>query len=174
MDRTDFQAVLIPDGLRGGNWLDACSPFVSPILVDAAVRKGLILTTCDLDPREKAVQKLDLTHHKPDLGRFDVVTSFDTLEHIGKYKLALDSLFLYTTLGGVCIIGVPSLWDESDGDHLKIDPETHPHRHEWYFNPKRFERELIGTGFKITARWLPDNLDLHQVCCVWALTRLVS
>lgn len=170
MDRTQFQAMTVPPG--GGRWLDACAPFVHPYLSKAAETFKYSLTTVDLEPREPEVLKTDLRIVDESLGEFDLVTSFDTLEHIDDYAAALWSLYRYCRRGGAVVVGVPSLWDAEAIDHAKIDPSNHPHRHEWYFSPVQLGREIESIGLRIIDRWLPNDLKFHQVCCVWFAEKL--
>lgn len=157
MDRVQFLAATLP---AGDAWLDACTPFVDPVLA----RLGRRLTTVDLEPREPGVKRTDLRIHDPSLGTFDVVTSTDTLEHIDDYAAAIRNLRAYCK--GACVIGIPSLWSDAE-EHSRLDPATHPHKHEWYFAPKKLERELIAAGFRVSSRYLANDLDIHQVCCFW-------
>ena len=159
MDRIDIAARMLPFGPEGSRVLDACTPLLDPVLVKEATARGWEYVACDIAPRKVKITKVDLIDRRTleGLGKFYVVLSTDTLEHIQDWKLALANIISLTT--DWLILAVPvGVVTEHDNDLNKwynreaspITPQSDPAQwkigHLWNLGPSEVMSEIERNG----------------------------
>jgi len=84
--------------------------------------------------------------HMPDIGKFDVVTSFETIEHLSRPELFLEGIGKRLSTGGRLIISTPI----RRGGTLRTTPGNPFHVREW--NEEEFD-SLLSCHFGIRSRY---------------------
>ena len=162
INRIELACSLVPpfNEKRGkGRWLDASSGRISEVQIKTAKEKNYDLTVIGtVTNKDEKVQYSDLRIYDKDLGKFDIITSTDTLEHIDDYMMALKNLKRYSN--GYIIFSTPITFDRDD--HVKLIPSKRNHNHEWLFSYKKLEKE-IEELFEIRWRCLSPNPDKSPI-----------
>jgi SAM-dependent methyltransferase len=94
---------------------------------------------------------------------FDVVVSFDTLEHVEKPKEFLSSIFNCLSENGVLVIGLPNFDDFTK----KLVPDYRKFfyhlSHLWFFRRDVLEGLLVEIGFKILDATSVHKYDINNL-----------
>jgi len=168
LNRSDWIGSLVPhwDGEKPARWLDACSKQVNPVYAPIAKQKGYKYVQCDIRPEGEGVRALDLRVFDETLGKFEIVTCSDTLEHVDDYRAALANLRRYCV--GRCYLHVPLQAMTPDeflvrweNPHQKIDPTQNQHFHEWNFGAHALMLDAVAAGFGVRGCYvgMGDNIQ---------------
>jgi len=101
--------------------------------------------------------------------KYDVITCFETIEHINGYRQALKCLFVALRPGGVLLISSPNRLITSRNARTLSDQPTNKF-HTQEFTPSELTKELKQAGFEVKGsifgqrqRWLYGNRFIQAI-----------
>jgi len=164
-ERYRLAASLVPDGasvldaacgVGYGSWMLAELARPREVLgVDIAVDAVIYAQEHYFHPRA-AFECADVLSCRFDDGRFDVIVSFETLEHIAEDRAFLALLQRALAPGGTLIISTPN------EDVLHFDPNYYAY-HVRHYRSAEFVELLRAGGFAMTAAYTQPNVQLGEV-----------
>lgn len=114
-----------------------------------------------------AVDTLSITSHSPASSKFDVITMWDTIEHLDRPDLALQNIRRLLRPGGVLAFSTGdynSLLRRATGRRWRLfaDPT-----HNFFFTEEALRRMLMESGYEVVSvdrrgKWVSLSLILHQ------------
>lgn len=123
---------------------------LTPHLAETCRRRGLTV-------HETPVEKADLPPES-----FDVIASFETIEHIFDPRGFIEGCARLLKPGGVLVLSCPN-FHGFDIMALGTDSNSIDHEHLNYFNPRSFRRLLESCGFDVLSVETPGELDADIV-----------
>lgn len=123
----------------------------TPDLAESCRRKGIEII-------ELPLEKIEF----PDNALFDVVVSFEVIEHLFSPREFFSHIFRLLKPGGIVILSCPN------GRGFEVETlgplsDTIDHEHLNYFNPNSISMLLDSCGFKVLEVFTPGVLDAELV-----------
>jgi len=115
--------------------------------------------------RKKGIETIELPIEKIEFSKnilFDVIVSFEVIEHLFSPKNFLQHIFHLLKPGGIVILSCPN-GKGFDIQVLREISDTIDHEHLNYFNPFSISTLLNSCGFKILEISTPGKLDAELV-----------
>lgn len=162
---------LINRYVAGGTLLDVGGAI--GIFVDALVRAHAPFKVSIVDLNEDAVEKLRARHPNIDVhhgdvfdhrGAYDLVTLWDTIEHLRDINRVASHLFSLLKPGGYLFISTPNIDSFEHWVGQDRHPQVEPLPHLNYFSPKTLQLLLNRHGFAVLDLLTPNgSFDIAYV-----------
>lgn len=123
----------------------------TPALAQTARNKGIEVI-------EDVIENIELSEHL----KFDVLTNFEVIEHLGDPLGFLEKSAKLLVDGGIIMISCPN-GEGFDFSILGKECNSVDHEHLNYFNPTSIETLLKRAGFEVLEVTTPGELDVDLV-----------
>jgi len=152
---------LIEVGAAQGYFLDELQvirPFERTVAVEATSSLADTLRGKGYEVVEDLVENIGVDFHS----KFDVLVSFEVIEHLFSPKDFLEQCSILLRSDGLLFLTCPN---GQGFDNLLLGPEsaTFDHEHLNYFNPNSIKTLVEGAGFDILSIKTPGKLDVDIV-----------
>ena len=130
--------------------------------VEPSHELAIVCRETGIDTVETTIEKFSRNTSE----KFDVVVSFEVIEHLFDPLAMLTSIYDILSPNGLVIFSCPNGLG-FDVQVLKEKSETIDHEHLNYFNPKSVSKLLKRAGFDLLTIETPGELDISIVRSVW-------
>lgn len=105
--------------------------------------------------------------------KYDVIVSFETIEHVRQYRLALANLYSLLSMNGTLVISSPNRLITSPRA-ASIDDRPSNKFHTQEFTPSELTNELIEAGFYVGRTEIYGQRQRYRNRVIWSLLRRVT